>query len=547
MNIGGLPSSWVLSSIGDICSYVQRGKGPKYAKQPNEFPVINQKAIRWHGIEEAHLKFVDETQWGKWDEIRFVREGDILWNSTGTGTIGRACYLSELEAKKAKVVDSHVTIVRSVPHVEAKFVFYWIMHPEIQSKVGGLYTGSTNQVELSKTMVLGTEIPIPPLAEQKQIAAKLDELLAQVDTLKNRLDAIPTILKRFRQSVLSAAVSGSLTEDWRGAGSYEAVLETYDAPVAWKRMQLGDLATLVTSGSRGWAKYYSTEGATFIRAQNIKFDILNLDDVAFVSLPERVEGSRTRVQQNDLLVTITGANVTRCAMVVDPLQEAYVSQHVALVRLENVRFSLFLEIVLMAPNAGRKQLNDVAYGGGKSGLNLGNIQEVVIALPTEEEQSEIVSRVDHLFGFINLIEQRLVKAQSRVNQLTQSILAKAFRGELTTDWRERNPLKISDENSVEALLIKIATERELAVKPKTRRAKMTRKKKMAKSTVGSMEKAINQMPDGTFTFDELREKLMGDYEEIQQLLFQLLSGDSPSLRQVFDEDAKQMKLERVGL
>lgn len=76
-----LPKVWVFSNFEHICDYIQRGKGPKYSEK-NEFPVVNQKAIRWHGIEEKYLKFVDESQWDSWDADRFIKEGDILWNST---------------------------------------------------------------------------------------------------------------------------------------------------------------------------------------------------------------------------------------------------------------------------------------------------------------------------------------------------------------------------------------------------------------------------------------------------------------------------------
>lgn len=238
MSTFNLPEEWISTTFEDICDYVQRGKGPKYSEEKNTFPVVNQKAIRWHGIEEQHLKYVAQSQWDSWDKERFLKENDILWNSTGTGTIGRACFIDKLQLKKAKVVDSHVTIVRTNIYVNSKFIFYRIMHPDIQSKINGLYTGTTNQVELSKGMVFAIDTPLPPLAEQQQIAQKLDELLAQVDTLKTRLDAIPKILKRFRQSVLAAAVSGRLTEEWRGSHEPMNAIN-YERIVIEERQNLG--------------------------------------------------------------------------------------------------------------------------------------------------------------------------------------------------------------------------------------------------------------------------------------------------------------------
>ncbi|MEW8495929.1 MAG: restriction endonuclease subunit S [Candidatus Thiodiazotropha taylori] len=473
MTTGSLPNSWILSSIGEITSYVQRGKGPKYAKQPNDFPVINQKAIRWHGIESEHLKYVDESQWDKWDEVRFVKEGDILWNSTGTGTIGRACYLSDLEAKKAKVVDSHVTIVRSSPLILSKIVFYWIMHPEIQSKVGGLYTGTTNQVELSKTMVLGTEFPLPPLAEQKQIAAKLDELLAQVDTLKTRLDAIPAILKRFRQSVLAAAVSGRLTEEWRGNQDCEKFAvgqESISIPCGWKKMVLGDVISQDRKLCYGVVQPGDNvdTGVDLIRVCDIRDGVIDWSSLRKVSIEIDHDYRRSRVSQGDILVTIVGA-IGRVG-IVDRDTNANIARAIARVAVdESLSIPMYIHAWLSSPVLQWWLVNSSKEVARKT-LNLKELKEAPVAIPHLNEQIKIVRRIEQLFTFANQIEQRVKDAQSRVNHLTQSILAKAFRGELTAEWREQNPDLISGENSAEALLNRIKAQRQTApLKTRTRK------------------------------------------------------------------------------
>lgn len=426
--------------------------------------------MRWFGIQEEHLKYVHPEQWDKWDEQRYIREGDILWNSTGTGTIGRACHIDQTQLSKAKVVDSHITIVRTNKLVESRFAFYWIMHPEIQGNINGLYSGSTNQVELSKKIVESTRFPLAPLAEQTCIVKKLDEVLAKVEATQARLARIPDIIKQFRQSVLAAAVSGKLTEEWRKPCPYQSINKDLTAPSCWSKCYLGEIVNYVTSGSRGWAKYYSTNGSLFIRSQDISADKLIIEDAAFVDLPAKAEGTRTKVESFDLLVTITGANVTKCALVEVDLDDAYVSQHVALIRLADSSNAKFLDLVLKAPNAGRKQLTSMAYGGGKPGLNLQNIKDVTFALPSQEEQTEIVRRVEQLFAYADTIEQQAKAAKERVDNLTQAILAKAFRGELTADWRAANPDLISGDNSAAALLARIQAER-ATTKPRKRATK----------------------------------------------------------------------------
>ena len=199
---------------------------------------------------------------------------------------------------------------------------------------------------------------------------------------------------------------------------------------SWTSATLGELSSLVTSGSRGWAKYYAGSGAIFIRSQDISTDELLLDDVAHVSVPQSAEGARTRVQQADLLVTITGANVAKAARVTTSLDEAYVSQHVALIRPHDPSTSPFLHLWLRSTEHARGELLDLAYGAGKPGLNLSNIRDVRVVLPPAPERDEIVRRVDAFLVLADSIESRVAAANARADRLTQAVLAKAFRGEL---------------------------------------------------------------------------------------------------------------------
>ena len=103
-----LPTGWAWSTIGELSPYIQRGKSPKYADR-SELPVVNQKCIRWTRLETQHLKFIHPEQFDAWDAARRIQPGDVLWNSTGTGTVGRAYLVQERDCTPAKVVDSHVT------------------------------------------------------------------------------------------------------------------------------------------------------------------------------------------------------------------------------------------------------------------------------------------------------------------------------------------------------------------------------------------------------------------------------------------------------
>lgn len=485
-----LPKGWVETNFEGVSDYIQRGKGPKYAEF-SQYPVVNQKAVRWFGIQEEHLKYVHPEQWAKWDELRYIREGDILWNSTGTGTIGRACHIDKTQLSKAKVVDSHITIVRTNKLVESKFAFYWIMHPEIQGNINGLYNGSTNQVELSKNIVESTRFPLAPLAEQTRIVEILDEVLAQVDIIKARIDGIPTILKRFRQSVLAAAASGKLTEEWRGDFSLsESVQERYikfrdqvisnassatqkekiikahqkdeksefplTIPNAWELKNLNKIAFGFSYGSS--SKSQTVGSVPVLRMGNIQNGRLDWNDLVYTSDSTEIE--KYRLSKGDVLFNRTNSpELVGKTAIYRGEKEAIYAGYLIKVQGSELLYSEFLNIALNSLHAKNYCLSVKTDGVSQSNINAQKLGDFPCPLPSIEEQKEIVRLVDQYFTFADSIEAQVKNAKARVDNLTQAILAKAFRGELTADWRAANPDLISGDNSAAALLACIQTER----------------------------------------------------------------------------------------
>ncbi|MCT1467869.1 restriction endonuclease subunit S [Citrobacter freundii] len=194
----------------------------------------------------------------------------------------------------------------------------------------------------------------------------------------------------------------------------------FTLPTGWEWVRIGDLCELVTSGSRGWNQFYSDAGSIFIRSQDIKFDRLEFDNRAYVSLPSNAEGTRTRVEFGDLLMTITGGNVAKVAIIEINLDDAYVSQHVALIRLINKTINRYLHVWLTCEHGGRKHLLDLSYGA-KPGLNLKNINDLLIPFPPQKQQERILKKVDNL---ISLCDSLKISSQSA--QQTQLHLADAL-------------------------------------------------------------------------------------------------------------------------
>jgi type I restriction enzyme S subunit len=214
-----LPSGWKLQRLDEVCSYIQRGKGPKYVDKSN-CVVISQKCVQWTGFDISKARFVDEESLNTYGDERFLRNGDILWNSTGTGTVGRtAIYVESLQYKKV-VADSHVTVLRA-PDMDARFLWCWTASPEIQSKIEDLTSGTTNQQELNLSSIKSLLLPVPPPAEQVRIVAKVDELMALCDQLEQ--------LQKHRNNLRTATRKSAI--DAISTATTPAELET-----AWKRI-----------------------------------------------------------------------------------------------------------------------------------------------------------------------------------------------------------------------------------------------------------------------------------------------------------------------
>ncbi len=352
-------------------------------------------------------------------------------------------------------------------------------------------------------------VPIPPIAEQKIIAEKLDTLLAQVDSTKARLEQIPQILKRFRQAVLEEAVSGRLTENWRDASISEKSAEELLVTISKTRKKnlTSGADSLATESKRYLAKIdahhfnipdvilpvgwkwttflqsmekvvdchnktapYTEKGIYLIRTPDIRNGIISLKNTKYVNEDTyNFWSKRCPPRSGDIIFTreapmgeagIVPENTRLCMgqrmMLLRPMQ-SYLSNKYVLLNILSISF--------------QARMLSQAIGTGVKHLRVADVESLMYPLPPLPEQHEIVRRVEQLFAYADTIEKQVNSALTRVNNLTQSILAKAFRGELTAQWRAENPSLISGENSAAALLEKIKAERAASGGKKTSRKK----------------------------------------------------------------------------
>lgn len=435
--MNSIPIGWVLTTIGELVSYIQRGKSPKYTDH-SELPVINQKCIRWNKLEIQYLKYIHPDQFPSWDITRYIHPGDILWNSTGTGTVGRAYLVSEADCVIPKVVDSHVTIVRLCDEIDQRYVYNWIKGPFIQHKIVDMCDGSTNQIELSRKTIADTEIPFAPLSEQKRIADKLDAILARVDACRERLDRIPAILKHFRQAVLAAATSGKLTEDWR---------ENCQLPFNWPEVKLADVASSRLGKMLDKSKNQG-ELTPYLRNINVRWFDFNLDNIQKirVSLKERDD---LNLKIGDVLIC-EGGEPGRCAVWRESAGNFVYQKALHRVRVSDKLLPEYLCYVIKTA-ADDHSLAKLFTGTTIKHLTGVSLNQLTFLLPTLQEQTEIVRRVEELFAYADRIEARYQAARARIEKLTPAVLAKAFRGELVPQDPNDEPASVLLERIQKAL------------------------------------------------------------------------------------------------
>jgi type I restriction enzyme, S subunit len=227
--------------------------------------------------------------------------------------------------------------------------------------------------------------PCPPISEQHKIAS----ILSKVDELIQKTDQIIEQIQRLKKGLMRKLLTKGI-----GHNKFKKT-SIGEIPEEWKLVLSGSLFSFVTSGSRDWAKYYSEKGPIMIRIANLDHETIYPDftNVQRVMLPASVEGLRTRIQANDILVSIT-ADIGMVAVISDPVPEAYVNQHIALVRPIRDHNSKYIARYLSWNEGGLKQFKEIQRGVTKVGLSLDDIKNIYIPLPPLIEQNRIVSILD---------------------------------------------------------------------------------------------------------------------------------------------------------
>ena len=438
-----IPSSWSWARLLNVSIYIQRGKSPKYSPI-KKYPVVAQKCNQWAGFSIDKAQFIEPESLSKYAIERILQDEDLMWNSTGLGTLGRmAVYYAKLNPYELAVADSHVTVIRLFkPFVSPLFFYFYFVSPTVQSVIEDKSDGSTKQKELSTTTVCNYLVPIPPRNEQTRIISKVTSLLPVIEkygTQQEKLENLNrTINEQIKKSVLQEAIQGKLVPQIAEEGTAQKLLEQIKAekqklvkegklkksalndsvifrgddnkyytinrnekiciddeipfgiPDTWKWCRLGTLFSHCTGKALN-ASNLKGQLMTYITTSNLYWDRFELGNIKQMRFTDE-EIEKCTATFGDLLVCECG-DVGRVATWNYPY-DIRIQNHIHKLRAyKQLCTKFFFWVFYFYKATGRIG----GKGIGIQGLSSKALDNILIPLPPLKEQQRIVAQIEKLF------------------------------------------------------------------------------------------------------------------------------------------------------
>lgn len=409
-----VPENWVWVRLGDVNKYISKSVNP--ISEPDKiFELYSVPSMV-----DNYPEIIAGSDIGS--SKQSVCKKDVLLCKINP-RINRVWKVSQFTDNEL-IASSEWIIIRN-NHIDANYLMYCFQSKYFREFMLSNVSGVGGSLMRAQPKYVQTyPIPLPPLSEQQRIVERIEELFAKLDEAKERLQEVADSFAVRKAAILHKAFTGELTKQWRR--------ENGVSDASWEEKKGEDFFEYVTSGSRGWAKYYSDKGSIFVRMGNLNHGTIELDfsDIQYVELPDQVEGQRSKLQKNDILISIT-ADVGMIGLVREDM-DAYINQHVALARPKNDLYAEFLAWYFVS-DVGLQQMQNKQRGATKIGLGLQDIRSIILKIPSLSEQHEIVRLIDDLLARERAAQQATEQALASIDLMKKSILARAFRGELGTN------------------------------------------------------------------------------------------------------------------
>lgn len=415
-----IPVNWTWTRISDYCIDVFSGKSPVYSKLETPYKVIGQAANQQKGLDLSQAKYTTKEFWESMPTRYFLNENDVLLNTLGNGTLGRSGMVPALS--EALLTDGHLFVFRFCNVIQAKYFYYFLQYrkKEIEKSANG----STNQTFLSLCKTLNWLVPVPPLAEQKRIVAKIEELLPYIDRYEQAWSRLEDFNRRFpvdmQKSILQMAIQGKLVEQRPEEGTGEELYQQiqqekqrliksgtikkekplpeitedeipFDIPEGWRWVRLPDVSQMCLGKMLDKQKNTGT-AMPYLRNVNVRWGAFDLTDLLEMKF-EDVQDDRFLIKRDDL-VMCEGGEPGRCAVWQDdaPMHFQKALHRIRFHKGINVMF-YYYAFRLYACNG---IFNRLFTGTTIKHLTGQSLEKIIIPLPPLAEQKRIVAKLEEI-------------------------------------------------------------------------------------------------------------------------------------------------------
>ena len=380
-----IPDGWQRVRLGDVADVAFSGVDKRTVDEELPVQLCNYTDVFYNRRIRLGMDLMGATATYSERDRWTLQKGDVLFtkDSETPDEIGIPAFV--VDDMPGVLCGYHLGLARPIKDVvDGEFLAEALSSGESRKQFARIANGVTRfGLTLDATKAL--PILLPPLPEQRAIAAVLDSVDAAIEGAKAVIATIEGLRDALLHDLLTRGLPGQHTEfrDVPGLGTI---------PADWDVVRLGDVAETITSGSRAWSRHFRTDGALFVRSQSIVKGRIDRSDPVFVEAPNDKEAERTRIREGDILVSITG-EPGKATVADEYIGEAYVSQHVAMVRLREPQFSQYVCRSLQS-SFGQEQFSRMAYGQTRPGLNLSDIGDANVALAPLAEQQAIAAVLD---------------------------------------------------------------------------------------------------------------------------------------------------------
>lgn len=407
-----LPKGWRYVKLSDLAE-IQSGGTP--SRSNSSYWNGN---IPWVKISDIKGKYITETE-------EFITEEGMSNSSAKMFERGTIIFSIFATIGKVAILDIDATTnqalvgLKNNNQVDKTFLVYALT--ELSERISNLGKGVA-QKNINISILKEVEIPLPPLEEQKQIAEKLNKVFDQIESIKKSTERIPELLKNFRQQILTYAVTGKLTEDWRKDKQLDA----------WRVELAKDCCEKVQSGGTPKGSKFETVGIPFLKVYNIVNNKIDFEsEPQYVS--EEIQNSQIKksiTYPGDVIMNIVGPPLNKVAIIPDTYKEWNLNQAITLFRPKEYLNNKYLYYFFCEGSSVNRVIDKTRGVVGQVNISLSQCRDFSISIPPMEEQLEIVKRIEVLFDILDDVEKRYKALCDKLDKLPQALLCKAFKGEL---------------------------------------------------------------------------------------------------------------------